>query len=308
MENAIEINDLKKYYGDFPALKGLSFRVEKGSIHGFVGPNGAGKTTTIKILMGLLKPDEGKAEIFGVDVSKCESRVNVGYMPEFVGFQTVLTPLEVLELHGRLAGIKGSELKGEYERVLKLVGLWDRRNDKIKTFSKGMKQWLGLASALIGDPDLLILDEPTVGLDPGSLIEFRSILKDIGGDGKTIFISSHILSEIQQICTHVTFINKGVVISSGKLGDVLKSAYGVKGVVLELKVVTDKIVNALKSLNGVSDVRFDGKTLIVEYSGDEDLREDIFRCIVREGGIILGMRLEESSLEDAYLRLVGVEK
>jgi len=205
------------------ALNGIDLSVRKGDIFGFIGPNGAGKTTTIKLLLGILTPQKGKIDILAGDPSDTGTRRKIGYMPEIANYYRYLTPAELLAMYGNIFGLNKKLLKQKIKELLLLVGLGKETNRLMGTFSKGMMQKVSFAQALINDPELLILDEPTSGLDPLARINMRDVIKDLAGRGKTVFFSSHELSEIEMICDDVAIIKEGKILESGKLKDIIEN-------------------------------------------------------------------------------------
>ncbi|MBN1682142.1 ABC transporter ATP-binding protein [Candidatus Bathyarchaeota archaeon] len=306
MEIPIEIENLTKKFGSITAVKNATLKVEPGSIHGFLGPNGAGKSTTIKILLGLLKADEGKAKIFGKNAldGSPEIRQNVGYMPELPKFPKHLTGEELLELYGQMYGVPKDEIKKDIPHLIELVGLSGREQNKIGEYSKGMQQRLGIAQAMINDPELLILDEPSIGLDPVGMVEIRNLLKSIAKEGRTIFLSSHLLNEVQQICTHITIINKGSIQASGSLSDLRNGLSLEPSIILEVLNLNDNIVEAVKTIPNVKDTVVDGQRLRVNLNTREDVRSLVSQKITSMGGVIIEMNQTIETLEDVFLKLV----
>ncbi|MBI3251806.1 MAG: ABC transporter ATP-binding protein [Candidatus Omnitrophica bacterium] len=221
MENAIEIKNLVVAYGPKRALDGLSLSVEKGKIFGFLGPNGAGKSTAIKTLLGLVPFYSGDVRVHGLSPADPRARARIGFLPEEATYYRFLTPLETLKFYGEIFSIPKAELKTRIEKLLTLVGLFDVRNKPIRTFSKGMAQKLSLAQALVNDPQTLILDEPASGLDPLARADLRRILHDLRNQGKTIFFSSHELSEAELVCDSIAILEAGRLVLSGSLKEVL---------------------------------------------------------------------------------------
>ncbi len=221
MNPVIEIKDLVVQYGKTKALDGLSLRVNAGEIFGFIGPNGSGKTSTIKALLGLLFPTRGSISVNGLPPSDKNSRKSVGFLSEEATYYRFLTPDELLTFYGELCGVHGKPLKERIERLLNLVGLISLRHRRLQTFSKGMMQKVGLAQCLIHEPTLLILDEPTSGLDPLAKMDLRQILKNLKGEGKTIFFSSHELSEVELLTDAIAIIQSGKLVRAGSLAEVL---------------------------------------------------------------------------------------
>ncbi|MCD6370016.1 MAG: ATP-binding cassette domain-containing protein, partial [Thermoplasmata archaeon] len=213
--DVIEVENLAKYYGEFLAVDHISFRVKKGEIFGFLGPNGAGKTTTIRMLTGILKPSEGRIRIFGLDARKDILRIkeNIGVVPEMANPYIDLTAMQNLSLVGRLYGMRKGEIKERSEELLHLFGIYERRDKKVRSFSKGLRQRLSLAMALLPDPELLFLDEPTSGLDVMSARLIKKIIRDENRKGKTIFMSTHNMSDANELCSRIAIINHGKIIA-----------------------------------------------------------------------------------------------
>ena len=226
MTPAIEIKDLsvlfRSHNGPVEALKGLSLTVETGTVFGFLGPNGAGKTTTMHVLLGFIEPVSGSAYISGEDVRHSITRRRIGYLPERVETYIFLTGRELLHMAGRLFGMSGVGLRRRVNQLLEQVDLADAADRRIGTYSRGMLQRIGLAQALINDPDLVILDEPTGGLDPLGRMEVRRIIADLRARGKTVFFSSHELSEVELVCDHIALMVSGRVIAEGKASDLVR--------------------------------------------------------------------------------------
>jgi len=217
----IDVADLRKRYRRVDALAGLTMTVQPGEVFGFLGPNGAGKTTTVKLLLGLARPSGGRGTLLGAPLGDREARRRVGYLPELFRFQPWLRAREVLVLHADLIGLPRSGRDRAFDEVLELVGLSDRANTAVGGFSKGMQQRLGLGVALLGDPALVILDEPTSALDPIGRKDVRGILGTARARGAAIFLNSHLLSEVEQVCDRVAIVDRGVVIAEGPLASVL---------------------------------------------------------------------------------------
>lgn len=221
MDAAIEVSDLTVDYGGHDVLNRLSFRVNRGEVFGFLGPNGAGKSTTIKTILGLVFPAQGKILLNGLPSTDPRSRRKVGFMPEEATYYRFLSPAELLRFYGQVFGIPRKELDGRIRSLLELVGLWEVRNKPLSAFSKGMVQKVSLAQALINDPDTLVLDEPTTGLDPLAKNQMRHILAGLREKGKTVFFSSHELSEAELICDSILILKAGRVLRSGPLKETL---------------------------------------------------------------------------------------
>jgi len=304
-EPIIEISNLTKHYGKLLAVSSLSLRVNKDEVFGFLGPNGAGKTTTIKILVGQLNPSAGSAKIFGYDVVKDRKKVleKVGYMPELPRFPVYLSGEELLNLYAKFYRIPVGERQKKIKEFLEFAGLWERRKDKIGRYSKGMLQRLGFAQALINDPELAVLDEPTIGLDPEVTVEFRTAIKELPKKGTTVFVSSHLLNEVQQACSHVAIINRGKLVVSGRV-DELIDRFTETIIEIELAEVNERVVKALSKLEFTKEVKVEGKMIRLVPSTREDVRERIAKTIQENGGLALTIRPIKSTLEDVYLQLM----
>ena len=307
MEPAIETNNLTKRYGSLTAVNKLNLKVERNTIHGFLGPNGAGKTTTIKILVGLLKPSEGTANVFGqeVQVDKADAKLGIGYMPELPKFPKHLKGVELLDIYGRMYGMSQLELRAQIPKLIDLVGLKGRENDLIGKYSKGMQQRIGIAQALLNNPDLVILDEPSIGLDPVGMVEVRELVKAISKQGMTVFVSSHLLFEVEQICTHVTIINRGEALVSDTLQNVSGMISGPATMQVEVVNISEAVVSVIKGLPYVKDVSRNGNILNIVLTTREDVRASVSQAITGAGGIIVGMSVKGHSLEDVFIQLIG---
>lgn len=306
MDLAIETIDLTKKYGTLVAVNKLNLKVKKGTIHGFLGPNGAGKTTTIKILVGLLKPDGGRAIVLGDEVrgDDPKARLKIGYMPELPKFPKHLKAWELLDIYGQMYGMPSQERKIQIRRVLEIVGLKGRENDFIGEYSKGMQQRLGIAQALLSEPELIILDEPSLGLDPVGMIEVRDIIREIAKKGATIFLSSHLLSEVEQICTHISVIHRGICLAEGPLREVISRISGSSILEIEIAEPPNNVVEAIKNLSFISNIQVNGNRIIIETNSNEDVRPQISRAITEAGGTIIYMNMRMRSLEEAFIRLI----
>lgn len=310
MEFAIETTGLTKRYGSLVAVSKLDLKVKADIIHGFLGPNGAGKTTTIKILVGLLKPDSGSVSVLGQELGwdKPDVRSRIGYMPELPRLPKHLKGRELLDLYGRMYGMTKEERKKQIPKLLDMVGLKERGNDLIGKYSKGMQQRLGMAQALLNEPELVILDEPSLGLDPVGMVEVREIMQGMAKEGVTIFLSSHLLHEVEQVCTHVTIINKGVAVTSGTLKQISAKVKGPVTIEAEVDKLSKAVIKKVKELPFVTDVFKDGKKLLVKVKTRDDVRSQVSQTITAEGGIVISMNLKGKSLEDAFMDLVKSKK
>jgi ABC-2 type transport system ATP-binding protein len=307
MEPAIETENLTKKFGTLTAINKLNLTVKRNTVHGFLGPNGAGKSTTIKILVGLLKESEGTAKILGneVGIDLPQNRLSVGYMPELPRFPKHLKGVELLDIYGRVYGMTGQQRREQIPALIDLVGLKGRENDLIGKYSKGMQQRIGIAQALLCNPELVILDEPSVGLDPVGMVEVRELVKAITRDGVTVFVSSHLLFEVEQICSQVTIINHGVAIASDTLQNVAHMVSKPTVLHMEVSNLSKAMVQAVRSLPFVTEVEENGKKLAVKLKTSDDIRPQVSQEISKLGGLIVSMNLEGQSLEDAFIQLIS---
>jgi len=310
LEYAIETDNLTKNYGNLTAVNKLNLKVQKNSIHGFLGPNGAGKTTTLKILVGLLKPSEGSAKVLGKEVNgdDADSRLNIGYMPELARFPKHLKGAELLDVYGRMYGMTSQQRAEQIPKLIDLVGLKGREKDYIGKYSKGMQQRIGIAQALLNYPELVILDEPSIGLDPVGMVEVRELVKAISKEGMTVFLSSHLLFEVEQICDHVTVINRGQALASDTLETVSGLISGPATLKIEVSKYNDDIVQAVKSLPFVKEVSVTEKLLTINLKTSDDVSAQVSQAVTTAGGIIVSMNSKGHSLEDAFIQLINNHK
>ena len=307
MDLTIETVDLVKRYGSLTAVNKLNLRVEKSTIHGFLGPNGAGKTTTIKVLLGLLKPDGGSVRVLGQDVrgDRADVRRNVGYMPELPKFPKHLKGRELLDIYGRMFGMSEQERKEQIPKLLDTVRLKGREEDLIGKYSKGMQQRLGIAQALLNEPELVVLDEPSLGLDPVGMVEVRELIKGVVKGGMTIFLSSHLLFEVEQVCSHVTIVDRGVALVSDTIENVSHKIKGPVTLQIEVTELTKNMVENLRKLPFVTNVVTEGNKLTITLETKEDVRSQVSETIKDSGGTIVSMNQTGRSLEDVFVQLVG---
>lgn len=301
----IEAKGLTKRYGDRLAVDHLSFTAKPGEVLGLLGPNGAGKTTTMRMLTGYLPPTEGKASIAGYDIldDSMEARRRVGYLPERVPLYPDMTVRGYVTFWARLRGVTNP--RKQVSAALQRVHLLDRQNQLVRNLSKGLRQRLGLAQALVHHPDVIILDEPTIGIDPQQVIEVRETVRALGKD-HTVLFSTHILSEAEQVCDRVLIINKGRIIAQGKPADLRRQ--------LELKTQLFVVVGGtsgkearalLKAIPGVLDATREGEGYTLTVEGNRDLRGEVSSHVMKAGYSLLEMRQATTSLEDIFLEVVG---
>lgn len=298
---AIETLDLRKDYGARIAVKGLTLRVAQGEVFGFLGPNGAGKTTSMKMLLGLVSPTSGKAALLGSPIGAREALRKTGFLPEHFRFQDWLTATEFLTLHGELYGMQRRRLASRIVELLELVGLSSFRGSSLRTFSKGMLQRIGLAQALLNNPALVFLDEPTSGLDPVGRRLVRDIIRQLRSQGTTVFLNSHLLSEIEVTCDRVAFISHGEVRRVMELSSLLG---GRQELTIRAEGLTPETCAGLTAWGEV--ISLDGNTLTMQVPGDEALPE-ITRYLVAQRADVLAIIPSRPSLEDVFIETVGQE-
>jgi ABC-2 type transport system ATP-binding protein len=299
----IRVEGLTKDYGARRAIDRLSFEAEQGEIVGFLGPNGAGKTTTMRILTGYMPPSYGRAIVAGYDVvdESLEVRRRVGYLPETVPLYTDMTLWDYLKFFADLRHLPDAE--DRVDETLDKVGLLDRADGYVSNLSKGMRQRLGLAQALIHKPEVLILDEPTIGLDPAQVVEVRKLIKEVGKE-RTVLLSTHILSEAQQVCDRVLIINKGKIVAEDSPQNLQSRLAGAERGVLRVKGDADDLAGKLGKIKGMEAVQAkpDG-SIEFQFLPDQDVRPEIARIVVKDGYDLLEMRALSMSLEEIFLEL-----
>jgi len=301
----IRTKRLTKFYGSLQALVDMDLNIAAGDIFGFIGPNGAGKTTTMRILATLLEPTRGKAYINGLDVTKQGKKVrrNVGYMPDFMGVYDDLKVFEYLEFFAAAFSIHRSKRKAVVEGVLELTDLKSKAAVTVDSLSRGMQQRLGVARVLIHDPKVLILDEPASGLDPRARIEVRELLRELKRMGKTIMISSHILSELEEICDHVGIIEHGRLVFSGTMEEI-RAQLGLQSKVrVTVAESQQKAAELLSALPDVQDVQTLNESIVVSFRDGSRGDGIIARTLVKAGLDVISLQPETLKLDDAFLRL-----
>jgi len=299
---SIQISGLTKVYDQQAAVDGLTFSAEEGEILGFLGPNGAGKSTTMKILAGYIPPTSGSVKVCGYDV--VEDSINVrkciGYLPEHNPLYLDMYVHEYLHFIGSLHFGNGKTLKNRVPEMVSLCGLEKEQNKLIRSLSKGYRQRVGLAQAMIHNPKVLILDEPTTGLDPNQIIEIRELIRSVSKD-KTVIFSTHIMQEVQALCSRVLIINNGKLVADN-VPEKLKSEAAAT-VVITLEFKEEVPTEELSGLEGILAVRKTGKTILVEASAEADVRPLIFKFATTNGYTLVGMNQEASTMEDVFRQL-----
>ncbi len=280
------------------AVKGITFDVRRGEIFGFLGPNGAGKTTTIKTMLGLIFPTRGSVTLFGIPAVEPEARKRVGYLPENPYLYQYLTALEIMDLFGRLAGIPGPERASQSKELLRRCGLGSVMDRPVRGFSKGMLQRAGLAQALLGDPELLILDEPMTGLDPIGRKEVRDLILEERDRGRTVMFSSHILSDVEMLCDRVAIVNRGELAAYGALNELLRRE--IRAVEIEVEQVDDGLRARLAETKSATLTRIQERT-VVAVQGEHDA-DAVVRAVLDGGGRVVAVTPKRETLEDLFLR------
>jgi ABC-2 type transport system ATP-binding protein len=310
MEMMIEVQDLTKYYGPQLAVSRLDFQVAAGEIVGFLGPNGAGKTTTLKILAGFLAPSAGTARINGYDcvTDSLAVRRSLGYVPENVAIYPDLTVTQFLRFAARAKGVAAKAETGEVDRVMAACGLEEVRGKLVATLSKGFRQRLGVAQALLNQPPLLILDEPTIGLDPSQIVEIRQLIKNLEG-AHTVMLSSHILPEVSQLCHRVIIINRGQIVASDTPENLSRQLGHGSRVLMTVAGPNDQVEAALKTVAGVNRVLSQGEgKYLVEADHGHELRPQLARMVVERDWQLLELKSQEFTLEEVFINLVTEEE
>jgi ABC-2 type transport system ATP-binding protein len=295
---ALELTGVRKTYGRQVALHDVTLRVEPGEVFGFLGPNGAGKTTAVKILTGLVHAGGGEARVLGRPVGEPAARRRIGYLPEHFRFQDWATGTALLDFHARLAGLPADQRPARIAEVLELVGLAGRGRQRIRTYSKGMAQRLGLAQALLARPELVLLDEPTSALDPVGRREVRDLIGWLREQGVTVFLNSHLLGEVELVCDRVAIIDRGRIVRGGRLADLVGSATALR---VALDRIDQDLLDALGRYGRVQSVHGGDLTLVVD---DVDVAPAVADAVVRAGYRLFGLVPVQRSLEEVFLGLV----
>ncbi|SHF37670.1 ABC-2 type transport system ATP-binding protein [Caldanaerobius fijiensis DSM 17918] len=311
----IELNNVTKVYGSRKAVDNISFSVDKGEILGFLGPNGAGKSTTMKMITGYMPPTSGSIKIAGYDIFEqaLEAKKHLGYLPEVPPLYTDMTVDSYLYFVCELKGVPVNQRKDKIQEVVEEIGLTEVRKRLIRNLSKGYKQRVGLAQAIIGDPDVLVLDEPTVGLDPKQIKEIRDIIKKLG-KRHTIILSTHILPEVSMVCDRVVIINKGKIVAIDKTENLSNALQNSRRYFAQIAGPYNKVTEIIKGLYGVKNVQGEEDKengtvqLEIETSVERDIRKEMFFSLAKAGYPIMELRSLGYSLEEVFLQLTTEEE
>jgi ABC-2 type transport system ATP-binding protein len=301
----IKVSGLTKDYGTRRAINNVSFDAQQGEIVGFLGPNGAGKTTTMRILTGYMPPSDGDAIVAGYDVveESLEVRRRVGYLPETVPLYNDMVVFDYLKFMGDLRHIPNVD--DRVNEALEMVGLLDRAEGYIGNLSKGMRQRVGLAQALLHRPEVLILDEPTIGLDPNQVVEVRALIREIGKE-RTVLLSTHLLYEAQNLCDRVLIINKGKIVAEDTTENLQARLLGAERVIVRVRGESDELADTIKQVKGVRKVEtHEDGAVEFEFAAGKDLRPEVAKRVIKDGYDLLELRPLGMSLEEIFLELTG---
>lgn len=302
----IKVDGITKYYNNFKAIENVSFNVEKGEIVGFLGPNGAGKTTTMRVLTGYFLPNQGKVYIDDIDMEEEPKKAKklIGYLPEVPPLYNEMTVEDYLVHVAKLKGMKIKDIRERLDYVISKTGLEEKRYKKIKTLSKGLKQRVGIAGAIIHKPKVLILDEPTIGLDPLQIIEIRNLIKEIAKD-TTIILSSHILAEVQEVCNRILVINRGKIIAEDSKENLKNKLMQGKRFLIKIKESENDLENILSNISGIKSVmKVEDNSFTVIAENDEKVQSEISKAIVNNNYSLLEIKEEDMSLEEIFSKLI----
>ena len=299
------IKNLEKSYGSFKALRGVNLEIEKGEIFGFIGPNGAGKSTTMKIVSWLLSADSGEVYVDGIDAIKNNRALKdkIGYMPDFFGVYDNLKAIEYLEFYASIYGIVGEEAKKLSMDLLELVNLQDKWDANVDGLSRGMKQRLCLARCLVHNPELLILDEPASGMDPRARFEMKGILKNLKEMGKTIIVSSHILSELGEICTRIGIIKNGSIVCEGTVEEVMLMASGTAPINITVMDKVEEAIKVLKEQPEVKEISVDSNKITINLAGGDKEARDILKNLVLKDIPVINFSKSSGNLEEVFIQI-----
>lgn len=302
----IQIENLSRYYGDFLAVDNLNVTIQKGEIVGLLGPNGAGKSTTIRMLCAYLLPSEGDIKVEGLSVKQDPLLVKdkIGYLPESAPLYKDIMVFDYLHYVAEVRGLEKDAAVSRVTELADLCGIREVMHKNVNALSKGYRQRVGLAHAMMSDPDILVLDEPTSGLDPNQIIEIRDLIKRIGKE-KTVILSSHILSEVEATCDRVVIINRGAVIADGETEKLRSESNQQQELLLEFKSADAGLYAKLSALSGVESAKEEGTALRLHGERGQDLRETVYQTIKASDAILLSMELKTKSLEDIFRKLTG---
>jgi ABC-2 type transport system ATP-binding protein len=298
--NVVETEGLRKLFGPTVAVADLSITIAAGEIFGFLGPNGAGKTTSVKMLLGLVTPTSGRGHVLGAPLGDTASRARVGFLPEHFRFHDTLTATELLRFHGRLYGLRGTDLDARIDRLLTRVDLLDAADRPLRGYSKGMLQRVGLAQALLNDPQLVFLDEPTSGLDPLGRLLVRGIIDELRAGGVTVFLNSHLLGEVEATCDRVVFVKRGRIVAERRLDETGGATFEVE---LRITPFSSALIEGLRPF--AAGVRMASDDAIVLQMVDEGLVPAVVRWLVARDVAVHAVQPRRKSLEEVFVEVMG---
>ena len=311
----IELKNITKYYGNFPAVTDISFKIERGEIVGLLGPNGAGKSTTMKMITGYMPPTSGELTIDNYDIvqESIEARKKIGYLPETVPLYTDMTVYSYIEFMGKLRGINSKNIKSKVDNVIDICNLGDYRYSLISKLSKGYRQRVGIAQAIIHEPEVLILDEPTIGIDPNQVVETRQLIKNLSGE-HTLVLSSHILPEVSTICERVLIINEGEIAASDTIENLSSIVSGTSKIEIDIIGSPQAVKKEIEKIDGVNSIDLwvnkssnEYTTFSIESDISKDIRSEISKTIIHNDWDLLRLESMGMSLEDIFLRITTTE-
>jgi ABC-2 type transport system ATP-binding protein len=303
----LKVSNLHKCYGKREVVRGVSFHVRKGESFGLLGPNGAGKSTTISMISGLISSDHGDVEVGGVSVNKnpMEVKKKIGVVPQDIALYPTLTARENLKFWGRMYGLRGSEVNKRTDEVLEIVGLTDRANEKIEGYSGGMKRRINIGAALLHKPELLIMDEPTVGIDPQSRNHILETVKQLNKAGMTVIYTSHYMEEVEYLCDRIAIIDHGQVIAIGTKNELCNRLAGRSSIHLSVNGSSDELVMKLSNLSGVHKISKEKEKLIIFANETRQILGNVVAATIAEGAEIISIEVKEPNLETVFLQLTG---
>ena len=301
----LEIKGLTKNYGRFTAVDGLDLTVEKGEIYGFVGPNGAGKTTTMKIICGLLPVDKGQVRVAGIDVTKDirKAKELIGYMPDFFGVYDNLKVTEYLDFYASIYNINPKDRKRICDDLLELVDLQDKKDAYVDSLSRGMKQRLCLARCLVHNPEFLVLDEPASGMDPRARVEMKEILRTLKDLGKTIMISSHILPELAELCTSIGIIDRGKIVISGTVEEIMQQVYSKRFIKVRIAGNMEEAIKVMKESPLVTNINVGENSIEAGFEGNEEEMAMLLKELVIRDIPVISFGQMDGNLEDVFMKV-----
>lgn len=303
----LKLSGISKFYGHFCALDKLSMNIDEGALYGFIGPNGAGKTTAIKIMTGIMYPDEGEVTIDGMclEDEPVIYKSMIGYVPDSFGMYSNIKVREYMQFFAACCGKDGMEADKTADRLLEYVELDNRRDYYVEALSRGMKQKLALARALINDPRILIMDEPTSGLDPRTRFEFKQILGELSDNGKTILISSHMLNDISELCTDIGIIDQGSIVMSGRLQEVMRLVTSENPIIISMAGKITQAIRFLKEDDSVKSMTIKGSDIMINFFGNKKEEAELLKRMIEAGLPVRSFSREKGSLESIFMQLTG---